>query len=186
MNETLKNILNRRSVRAFLPQQIKEEELQEIIRAGLYAPSSHNHQSWHLAVVQDQQLLHELSEDAKEAAKHFDDPLIQQLANNKTFQAFYEAPTVIIVSGEKEAMLPATDCAAATQNMLIAAQSLGIGSCWVGFVSFALRGEKGKEYGKRLALPEGYKPYHAVALGYKKIENVQAPARRANTVSYIR
>jgi len=131
-------------------------------------------------------LLDQLSADAKENAKHFDDKLIQQLANNEKFHAFYNAPTAIIIPGEEKALMPETDCGASTENMLIAAESIGVGSCWVGFVTFAFGGEKGKEYMERLAIPEGYKPYYAVALGYKKIENAKAPVRRENTVNYIR
>ncbi|MGO9014072.1 MAG: nitroreductase family protein [Dissulfurispiraceae bacterium] len=186
MNETLRSILNRRSNRAFLAEQIKEEELKTIIEAGIYAPSAHNQQSWHFTVVQDKQLLDQLSDDAKVAAKHFDDKLIQQLANNEKFHAFYNAPTAIIVSGEEKAMMPEVSCAAATENMLIAAESIGVGSCWVAFVGFAFGGEKGKDYLKRLGIPEGYKPSHAVALGYKKIEHAKAPARRENTVNYVK
>ena len=136
MNETMKSILSRRSTRVFMPDQIKEEELTTIIEAGLYAPSAHNQQSWNFTVVQNLELLNQLSNDAKEAAKHFDDHLIQQLANNEKFHAFYHAPTAIIISGEEKAMMPEVDCAAATENMLIAAESIGVGSCWVGFIGF--------------------------------------------------
>ncbi len=186
MNQTVTSILNRRSTRVFSQEQIKEEELKTIVEAGLYAPSAHNHQSWHFTVVQDKQLMDQLSDDAKAAAKHFDDKLIQQMAGNEKFQVFYNAPTAIIVSGEEKAMMPLVDCAVASENMLIAAESIGVGSCWVAFVAFAFGGEKGKDYLKRLGIPEGYKPYHAVALGYKKTENAKAPARRENTVNYIK
>jgi nitroreductase len=68
--------------------------------------------------------------------------------------------------------------------MLIAAEAINIGSCWVGVVNYLFQMDKEK-YIKRLAIPEGYKPYYAVALGYKKINNNKAPARRENTVNYI-
>lgn len=184
MNETVKNILKRRSNRLFLPEQISEQELNAILEAGLYAPSAHNQQPWHFTVVQDQQLLSQLSTDTKAVAKHFDDKLFQQLAGNAKYHIFYQAPTVIIVAGEEKALMPNFDCAAATQNMLIAAEAINIGSCWVGVVNYLFQMDKEK-YIKRLAIPEGYKPYYAVALGYKKINNNKAPARRENTVNYI-
>jgi nitroreductase len=186
MNETLNNIFNRRSNRTFLTEQITEEELNTIIDAGLYAPSAHNQQPWHFTVVQDQELLSQLNTDTKAVAKYFDDKVFHQIAANDEFHIFYHAPTVIIVSGEEKALMPRFDCAAATENMLIAAESIDIGSCWVGLVDFLFQTDKENKYTQELGIPEGYKPYYAVVLGNKKIKNGKAPARRKNTVNYIR
>lgn len=186
MNETISSIKNRRSTRVFLPEQIKEEELKVIIDAGLSAPSAHNQQTWHFTVVQNKEILDQLSNAAKEVGKNVDDEFIQQLANNEKFHAFYNAPTVVIVSGDKNGFMSEVNSGAATQNMLIAAESLGIGSCWVGYISYLLGSEKGEEYKKRLGIPNTYQPYYAAALGYKKSERINAPAKRENTVSYIK
>lgn len=186
MNETLNNIFNRRSNRTFLTEQITEEQLVTIIDSGLYAPSAHNQQPWHFTVVQDQQLLSQLNTDTKAVAKYFDDKVFHQIAVNDEFHIFYHAPTVIIVSGEEKALMPRFDCAAATQNMLIAAESINIGSCWVGLVDFLFQTDKENKYAQKLGIPEGYKPYYAVVLGNKKMKNGKAPARRKNTVNYIR
>jgi nitroreductase len=59
---------------------------------------------------------------------------------------FYHAPTVIIVSGEEKPLMPRFDCAAATENMLIAAESIDIGSCWVGLVNFLFQTDKGNKF----------------------------------------
>jgi nitroreductase len=185
MNETMKCIFNRRSTRKFLPDQINEQALKLIIEAGLYAPSAHNQQPWHFTVIQNKALLDQLNEASKETAKSSEHKFIQQMANNDKFHIFFNAPVVIIVSGEEKALLPQVDCAAATENMLIAAESLGIGSCWIGLVLFAFRGEKGKAFIEALKIPEGYKPYYGVALGYKALESANVPARRENRVSYI-
>lgn len=187
MNETIKNIKSRRSTRVFSPDEIKIEELQAIIEVGLYAPSAHNQQTWHFTVVQNKAVLDSLNISSKEAAKSFNDAMIQQMANNDKFHVFYNAPAAIIVSGEEKALMPVVDSAAATQNMLIAAESLGIASCWIGLVTFAFNGEKGKVHKEELGIPEGYKPYYAVALGYKKSNTIaNAPARRENTVNYVK
>ncbi|MFQ7119260.1 MAG: nitroreductase family protein [Intestinibacter sp.] len=77
------------------------------------------------------------------------------------------------------------DCSAATQNMLIAAESLNIGSCWVELVSLAFMGPQAKELRDKLNLPEGYTPLHCVLLGYKDMEGKTAP-RKENAVQYIR
>lgn len=186
MNQTIKDILSRRSTRAFKDEQIGEDALKQIIEAGLYAPSAHNQQSWHFTVIQNAELLEELNIKAKEIAKTIPDELVQKMANNEKLNIFYNSPTVIIISGEESAMMPQVDCTAATQNILIAAESLGISSCWIGFIAIMFNSPQGAEYKEKLGIPDGYKPYHAVALGYSKNESAEAPKRRESTISYFK
>ena len=68
--------------------------------------------------------------------------MIKKMANNDKFNIFYGAPTVIVVSGRDNAIMPQVDCAAATENMLIAAESLDIGACWNGIVGFLFNSQK--------------------------------------------
>ena len=82
--------------------------------------------------------------------------------------------------------MPQVDCAAATENMLIAAESLDIGACWNGIVGVLFNSEKVTEYKDKLRIPEGYSPYYAVALGYKGVRINNAPQRRENSVQYIK
>ncbi|RXA21689.1 nitroreductase family protein [Methanosarcina sp. MSH10X1] len=182
-NETLSTIKNRRSIRNFKNKQIKDEELQAVLNAGTYAPSA-NEQAWHFTVIQNKELLAWLNFEAKEIAKQYE-PL-QDLANNERFNIFYNAPTVILVSGEEKAIAIESDCAAATQNMLLAAESIGLGSCWIGFVLVMSGSPKAKEYLKKLGVPDGYKPYASVALGYKNAEVSIAPPRKLNVINYIK
>lgn len=186
MNEVLKVIRERRSTRMFKSEQIKDEEIKEILDAGIYAPSATNKQPWHFTVVQNKEIIDALSNSFKELAKKSDNEYIKRFGENKNFHVFYNAPTVILISGDESNQMSAVDCAAATENMLLAAESLGIGSCWVGFVAYLLNNEEGKEYLKKLGIPEGYKQIHSVALGYKKVNITNAPARRENTVNYIK
>ncbi len=185
MNQTIQDMLSRRSTRAFGGGKVEKEKLEKIIEAGLYAPSAHNHQPWHFTVISDQDLLDELNRESKAFAKTFDDEMIQRMASNDKLNIFYGAPTAILVSGEKAAMMPEVDCAAATQNMLVAAESLGVGSCWIGFVTFLFKSEKGAYYKEKLGIPEGYEPYYAVSLGEKKQAHSAAPKRREGTVTYF-
>jgi nitroreductase len=186
MNETLQIIRNRRSMRAFKPEQIKEEELNEILQAAIYAPSATNQQSWHFTVIQNKELIDKLSEDFKEAARKSGNDYLMKVGENEKFHVFYNAPTVILVSGDETKRSAPVDCAAAVENMLLAAESMDIGSCWVGFIANLLNSEEGKHYLKELGIPEGYRQIHSVALGYKKVNRTAAPARKENTVNYIR
>jgi len=186
MNETLKNIRNRRSTRAFLPEQLKDVDMQAILDAGIYAPSASNQQPWHFTVVQNKDLIDRLSVAFKAVAGKSNNEYIRRFAENEKFHVFYNAPTVVLVSGDEKNNYASVDCAAAVENMLIAAESLEIGSCWIGLIAILLNSEEGLEFVKELGIPEGFKQIHAVCLGHKKINITNAPARKENTVNYIK
>lgn len=186
MNSILQTIKERRSTRKFKSDQIDEQSLEAIVEAGLYAPSAHNQQSWHFTVIQNLDLLNELSIETKNVGKTIPDDMVQKISNNDKFNIFYHAPTVIIVSGDEAALMPKVDCAAASQNMLIAAESLDIGSCWVGYLAMLFRGPKGDDYKTKLNIPSSHTPYYAIALGYKDHQVAQAPARKENRAHFIK
>ncbi|WP_242865761.1 nitroreductase family protein [Desulfosporosinus sp. HMP52] len=126
-NETLKVIKQRRSTRSFKEEQIKGEEMQAILEAGMYAPNAGN-QAWHFTVIQNKKLLEKLNLAAKQGAQQMDIEHLRELGNDKEFNCLYHAPTLIIVSGDEKAFVPLeADCAAATQNLLLAAESIGGG-----------------------------------------------------------
>jgi nitroreductase len=186
MNETIKSIMSRRSTRTFLPDQLKDEEVRLIVDAGLYAPSATNRQSWHFSVVQSQDTIERLNDAFREMAKKSDNEYVKRFALSEGFHVFYNAPTVIIVSGDDADKYAQINCAAATENMLIAAESLGIGSCWIGFIAYVLSSDEfGPQFAKELGFPEGYSHMHAISLGYKSRPGADAPRRREHTVTYI-
>jgi nitroreductase len=123
VNETLKTIKQRRSIRSFKKEQIEEEELQAVLEAGLYAPNAGD-QAWHFTVVQDRGLLDRLNLAAKEVARQLGIEQLRRLGENEEFDCLHGAPTLIIVSGDEQTPEPDADCAAATQNMLLAAESM--------------------------------------------------------------
>ena len=186
MNEIIQNILNRRSVRVYTEDQIKAEDLDLIINSGLFAPSACNNQPWHFSVVQNKEIMKTLSDDSKKELLKSDNEYFRKMGENEKYDIFYNAPTIIIVSGEKAALVPEIDCSAATENMMIAAESLKIGSCWIGLVTYLFKSKNAQEYIKMLEIPEGYEPYYAITLGYKKFPNPSPQPRRENTVSYIK
>lgn len=186
MNQTIETILNRRSVRVYSEDRIKQEDLDLILQAGCYAPSGCNMQPWHFTVVQNKEILKTLNEETKKELLKNDNEYFQKFAQNEKYDIFYNSPAVIVISGEKKALVPETDCAAATENMILAAESLGIGTCWIGLITFLFRSNRAEEFLKMIQIPEGYEPYYAISLGYKKIQNPKPPQRRENTVTYIK
>lgn len=183
MNEVIKAIKNRRSIRNYLPEQIKDEELETIIEAGIHAPTAHNDQPWHFTIIQKRELIDFISEESKELMKNSEEEWKRNIARNGSIHLLYNAPTVFVVSGRKYAVSPLVDCSAAIENMLLAAESLGIGSCWIGLVKpFFTK----KDNLAKLNIPAGYEPYYAFTLGYKSNNNVKAPERKRDVVNYIR
>jgi len=115
-NETLKIIKQRRSIRSFKDEQIKDEELQAVLEAGLYAPYAWE-QARHFTVIQNKELLDRLNLTAKEAAKQMDMEHLRELGNNERFNCLYNAPTLIIVSGNEQVPIPLeADCATALKT----------------------------------------------------------------------
>ncbi len=184
MNEILKTIKNRRSIRSYLPTQIKQDDLNLIIEAGIYAPSGNNDQPWHFTVIQNKEIIKYINDKSKELMVKSQTEWMKNMGSNPKTNLTYNAPTLIIVSGNKSSLSPKTDCSAAIQNMLLAAESLNIGSVWIGLITFFFKLE---DEVKKLGVPEGYEPYYGVALGYKSItKEMIAPKRNLHVVNYIR
>ena len=183
-NLVLDTIKNRRSTRKFTDDQLTEEELQAILEAGIQAPSANNSQTWHFTVIQNREFIKHMNEKSKEAMINSSDKDIS-LAGKGNVNLFYNAPTLIIVSGKETDKSSIVGCSAAIENMLIAAESIGVGGVWIGMVRFFLSLE---DEVKKLNIPEGYQGYYAVALGHKKDANViyGAANRNMNVINYIR
>jgi Nitroreductase len=182
MNEVLNTIKNRRSVRSYKQEQISQESIDAIIEAGIYAPTAHNDQPWHFTVIQNKDILQRINDIAKSEMAKSDVDWIKKMSANPNFSLTYHAPTLIIVSGRKDGMAWTTDCAAAIQNMLLAAESLDIGSVWLGLLRFYFSIE---EEVQKLGIPEGYEPFYGVAFGYKEKEQGKAPKRNMDVVNFI-
>ena len=118
MSEALGNLLERRSIRAYKPEQISEDELQSVLKAGLLAPSAMNRQPTAMLVVQDKDTIALLSKlNAKVMGKDID--------------PFYGAPTVIVVLADRNVPTYIEDGALVLGNLMNAANAVGLGSCWV-------------------------------------------------------
>ena len=161
--DVLQAISNRRSHRSYKEEQLTEEVLSSIIKAGLEAPSARNRQPWHFSVVQNADLLQEIH---VEAARILMDDRNNPRFSDPDFQIFYFAPTVIFLFGEKDFQWTQVDCGIAVENMALAAEGLGVGSVILGWPLAAFKGEKADDFRMRLDCPEGYDFVVALALGY--------------------
>lgn len=186
LNSTIDTILNRRSVRAYKPDQISEDVLDTILKAGRFAPTAMGQQSYHFTVVQNSEVLEKINTIAKNLYANSSNPHMKKRAAEEGFSIFYHAPTYIIVSGEDSALAPKEDCTLATGNMFIAAASLGVSSVWVHAINSIKATEEGAKLLKEIGIPEGYTPVSSAAFGYIAGENPQPRERREGTVNFVR
>lgn len=149
MNEVLKTIRNRRTVRRFKPDPVDEEMLQRILEAGRWAPSFSNLQPWRFIVVKDIGLKMVLDQAARQSVLHL---------------GINEAPVVILVCVDRRIdPLHAIEAgAAATQNMTLAAHSLGLGAGWIGIWGT----EAESSIQKLLKLPETVRMISLLPIGF--------------------
>lgn len=185
MNETLNSIRNRRCIRSYKEEQVKDSDLEAVLEAGKYAPSAVNQQSWHFTVIQNKEVLRRMEQEIKVQFAKSPNPRFQQMASDENFRVMYNAPTVILVSGDEKAIAPNADCAAAMENMMLAAESLNLATCWVNMSINLFSGEKSQEWRRELGIPEGYKPFYSLTLGHRAEGDVAAAPRREGTVNYI-
>lgn len=118
MTEALDKLLNRRSVRAYKPNQITDAELQSVLSAGLAAPSAMNRQPTIMLVVQDKETIAKLSK-------------LNAIVMGKDIDPFYGAPTVIVVLADRNVPTYIEDGSLVLGNLMNAAAAIGLGSCWV-------------------------------------------------------
>ncbi len=169
MNETIKTLLERRSIRRFKPEQIREAELNDILEAGMFAPSGANQQSALFVVVQDKETLRKLS--AMNAA-----------VLGKNIDPYYGAPTVVLVFADRNKITPVEDASLALGNMLNAAASLGIGSCWVHRAKQMFETGDGKDLMRKWGVTENFTGVGSCILGYPDGEYPKAAPRKDNYV----
>ena len=185
MNDTISAMLARRSIRAYKPQQIPDRDLNWILEAGIYAATSRNMQAWYLTAVQNKELLKRLRDAACDTMLKSDNERNREKALDPEFSPFYNAPTLIIISGN-ESRNARIDCANAAQNMCVAASSLGLGSCYLASFTMAFEDPGvAATLLRDLGILEGYTPQFGVALGYAA-EHPTTPHRRRDIIRVIK
>jgi nitroreductase len=165
--ETIEAILSRRSIRKFTNQTIDKETIELILKAAMYAPSAKNTQSWQFVVISDRKMLNSITK-------------VHPFASMMT-----KASLAILVCGDKtlepdEGYLN-TNCSAATQNILLAAHALGIGSVWLGVYP---REERIKGMIDLFGLPAEILPVSLIALGYSNEHAIHPERFKKERIHY--
>lgn len=173
MNECIQNMIERRSIRKFKSEQIKDEELNLILEAGKYAPTGRGMQSPIMVVVQNQEVIKKLSKMNAQVMGTNNDP-------------FYGAPTVIIVLADKSRGTCVEDGSVVMANLMNAAHSLGVGSCWIHRAYEVFESQEGKELLKQWGIEGDYRGIGHCILGYVDGDYPKAKDRKENYVYYVK
>lgn len=185
-NEIFKNIYERRSIRNYRPDAVPDDAIKEIIRAGTFAPSAMNVQPWRFVVIRNREMIKRLSDKAKELwveqSKNMQSPDLQRLADMVSvpnFNLFYNAPLLIMIFTDPRGFMPQVDCAMAAQNMMLAARSLGLGSCWIGLAQPL---ERVSSIMRELGVPERHRLVGSLIFGFPAVDVQEAPERNGNVI----
>ena len=182
MNEIIKTIKERRSVRTYKDKPIEKEKIEQILDCGLWAPSARNQQPWKFVVVTDKNLIKEMGKRIQD--KVIDNPrysFVKQRAETKEDAIFYSAPLVIFILGDKGNKWSTIDCSLAAENMILAAHSLGIASCPIGMARYI---KEEKDLIEKLGFDENYELIITLIFGYAD-EEPEAKERNKNVVKWI-
>ncbi|MCC8052059.1 MAG: nitroreductase [Clostridiales bacterium] len=169
MNEVLNCLKERRSVRKYRSEQIKDSELEQILEAGSYAPTGMGAQSPIMVVVQDPETITKLSRMNAAVMGVSTDP-------------FYGAPTVVVVLADKNRATFVEDGALVMGNMMNAAFSIGVDSCWIHRAKEVFDSEEGKALLKEWGIEGDYQGIGHCILGYRDGDLPQAKPRKESYV----
>lgn len=169
MSEVIKCLKERRSIRKYRAEQIKEDELEQILEAGMYAPSAMGLQSPIMVVVQDQETIAKLSAMNAAVMGVHSDP-------------FYGAPTVVIVLAERERGTCVEDGSLVMGNLMNAAYSIGVDSCWINRAREVFDSEEGKALLKQWGIEGDYIGIGNCILGYRDCELPEAKPRKEHYI----
>jgi len=194
MSDVMKNIYARRSVRAYAEDNVSEEQVREIIKAGFHAPNGAGSNALRFAVITNKAKLKHYSDISKVMSiEHFRQVMskappevakgIEALIKNLTnpdFNIFYNAPVLVLVFAAPNALTPVEDGSLAAENMMLAATSMGLGSCWIGFASPL---GMAPEVMKELNMPADHKLIAPLIFGVPKKKDMAESQRPDVTIT---
>ena len=174
MNQTIKDMLERRSIRRFKPDMIERELIDQIIEAGLYAASARGQQATRIIAVTNKELRNKIVEDNRKIGGWEDG-----------FDPFYGAPVILIVLAEKDWPNRIYDGSLVMGNVMLAAHALGLGSCWIHRAKEEFEMEGYKSLLASLGMAGEFEGIGHCALGYVDGELPLAAPRKENRVFYV-
>lgn len=175
MNEAVRNILTRRSVREFKEQEIPKEYLDMILQCGYYAPSGHNMQTWRFTVVRGKEQIDRFKEVAARVAGE----------KKAHFYGLNQPDTLILVSNDRRNADGVQDSSCAAQNMMLAANSYGIGSVWINVLMTISDEPEVRELLRGYGIPDSHIVWSTIAMGYPAGEG-KLLAKKTDVIGWVK
>lgn len=172
-------LYSRRAVRSYTDEAIDQATLRKLIDAAVQAPSAVNEQPWSFTVITDRALLGRICENSKAhllrgAAGRTVPESFRGRLEDPSFDIFYHAPALIVISSVDRGRWAVENCALAAQNLMLAACAEGLGSCWIGFAQIWLTTRAGKA---ALGLPTSYLPVAPIIVGRPAAPPAEVPRK---------
>jgi len=177
-------ILARRSVRSYSPQLVDADKLRILLEAAVRAPTAMHEEPWAFVVVQDQQLLRDLSERAKplfiEQVKRIGHSF--DVVNQPEFNIFYNAGTLIIICAKATRPFAEADCWLAAENLMLVACAMGLGTCVIGSALLALSNSEVKSL---LGIPAEFEAVAPIVVGYPNGDTAASKRKKPQILNRI-
>lgn len=175
MNEIIKSMIERRSIRKFKSDTVSEKDINAVIEAGLYAANGRGYQGVKVIAVTNTQLRNRISEENRKIGGWAEG-----------FDPFYGAPIVLIVIADKTRPTYLYDGSLVMGNLMLAAHSLGLGSCWIHRAKEEFESNFGREILNKLSIDGDWEGIGHCAIGYADGELPKAPERKPDRVYYVK
>ena len=173
MNEVLKAIRERRSIRSYEERPVEKEKLDQILEAGLWAPSAMNRQPVRLVCVTRK-------DDCDRLRR------LNAAVMGRDGDPYYGAPCIIVALCLRSAATGREDASLALENMMLAAHAVGLASCWINREHQMFDTEEGKSLMRQWGLPDGLMGIGALSLGYAAAEPREPKPRKEDYYRIIR
>jgi len=178
---TLSAIYKRRAVRSYLPQKPSRELVMSLLAAAVQAPSAMNEEPWAFTVIQDPQLLREISDAAKALMAPELRKKLTGLFKSPDYNIFYNAGTLIVIYAGLVGTYAEADCWLAAENLMLAACAVGLGTCVIGLASAILNTPPWK---RKLGTPENLTAYVPLIVGVPAGNTPQVPRKQPQILSW--
>lgn len=170
-NTVLNNIMTRRSCRAYTDREVSKEDIDTILKAGIYAPSGMNLQSWQFTVIRKKENILGLAE------------VVRKALDRPEGYNFYNPNAIILVSNDKANTNGLADCACAMENMFLMAHELGIASCWINQLKGICDEPEVRAELDKYNVPANHVVWGIVDLGYAA-EELKMKEKNENVIVY--
>ncbi len=176
MNDVLNAIAKRSSARAYADTKLTAEEINTLVEAGLQSPTATNRKEIRFAVVDGaSDIIAELDKDFKASRSIGESPV----------NFMYNAPLLIVLSGEDEFKWSKVDAGIAVQSIAVAAESMGLGNVIIGCIYDVMNGELMSKYNKAFGIPDGYSFEVAIAVGHKTDAKIPHDYEVSEQVTFV-